>query len=154
MRIEAPVRAVREATQHYAHPPERVFPMLCPVREADWVEGWDPDVVWTGSGRVEAGCVWIMDSGDGSAIWTTVEHDPATWRVRFVKVVPEITSCDIAIRLESDDAGGCHAQLRYVHTALGPRGRELVTHFTASHFAEFSTSWQRALANYLDSTNQ
>jgi hypothetical protein len=33
-------RITHEYTQNNVAPPEKVFPLLCPVREADWVPGW------------------------------------------------------------------------------------------------------------------
>jgi hypothetical protein len=33
-------RVVHEYKQHNVAPPEKVFPLLCPVREGDWAPGW------------------------------------------------------------------------------------------------------------------
>jgi hypothetical protein len=57
--IRKPTRATRTFTQKLAAPPERVFPLLCPIREADWLEGWDPLVVFTNSGVAEPACVFM-----------------------------------------------------------------------------------------------
>ena len=50
MIVEKPTRAIRTYVQDLAAPPERVFPLLCPVRETEWVEGWDPLFVASASG--------------------------------------------------------------------------------------------------------
>jgi hypothetical protein len=42
MNIQPPARAVHTYVQRLVAGPERVFPLLCPVREADWIEGWNP----------------------------------------------------------------------------------------------------------------
>ena len=42
MEIKAPNRITRAYDQHLAAEPARVFPLLCPVRELDWIEGWCP----------------------------------------------------------------------------------------------------------------
>jgi hypothetical protein len=33
-------RITRRHTQHIEAPPEHVFPLLCPVGEEDWLDGW------------------------------------------------------------------------------------------------------------------
>jgi hypothetical protein len=59
VQIREPVRVTRTYTQRLQAPPERVFPLLCPVREADWLERWDPAFVVTASGFVEPDCVFV-----------------------------------------------------------------------------------------------
>ena len=63
MKIDKPTRATRTFVQKLVAPPERVFPLLCPVREADWLDGWDPLAVYTDSGIAEPGCVFITKAG-------------------------------------------------------------------------------------------
>src|SRR5687767_1583920 len=45
MRIAAPNRVAHTYTQSLLGDPASVFPLLCPVREADWIDGWDPVLV-------------------------------------------------------------------------------------------------------------
>ena len=42
MNITKPKRVTRTYTQQLVAEPSAVFPLLCPVREADWIDGWDP----------------------------------------------------------------------------------------------------------------
>ena len=43
-------QAVERARAEVAAAPERVFPLLCPVREGDWIAGWkaeySPRIFW------------------------------------------------------------------------------------------------------------
>ena len=34
-----------------AAPPEKIFPLLCPVREKEWIPGWHAETVYLASGR-------------------------------------------------------------------------------------------------------
>lgn len=54
-------RITRHYTQRIEAPPARVFPLLCPVREADWLEGWGEivEMVHSDSGLAEDGCVFL-----------------------------------------------------------------------------------------------
>ena len=38
-------------------PPEVVFPLLCPVREYEWLEDWTCEMVFSESGVAEEDCV-------------------------------------------------------------------------------------------------
>ena len=67
MRIEKPNRVTRTYTQQLVAEPSKVFPLLCPVREADWVDGWDPLVVLTQSGVAEPECVFVTEARPSDA---------------------------------------------------------------------------------------
>jgi hypothetical protein len=42
MRTVKPNRVTRTYAQHLTAAPEAAFPLSCPVREADWIQGRDP----------------------------------------------------------------------------------------------------------------
>ena len=54
-------RTVRSYTQRIEAPPDSVFPLLCPVREAEWLAGWSEvlEMVHSDSGLAEDGCVFM-----------------------------------------------------------------------------------------------
>ena len=57
-------RITHEYTQTNAAPPSAVFPLLCPVRETDWVPGWQYRMIYSLSG-MEAGCVFATPNLNG-----------------------------------------------------------------------------------------
>ena len=57
-------RVTHQFTQTNFAPPETVFPLLCPVREADWVPGWQYRLIYSKSGVAEAGCVFITEENN------------------------------------------------------------------------------------------
>ena len=77
MKIVKPVRATRSCTQRLVAGPEDVFPLLCPVREADWIEGWDPPLVVSSSGVAEVDCVFTTSAKPTDAVWYITRHEPA-----------------------------------------------------------------------------
>jgi hypothetical protein len=54
-------RVAHEYTQTNPAAPERVFPLLCPVREADWIPGWRYKLIYSESGVAELGCVFTTE---------------------------------------------------------------------------------------------
>src|SRR5207248_4611923 len=79
MRIAKPNRATHTFRQKLCAPPARVFPLLCPVRETDWADGWLPDVVISSSGIAEGDCIFITPDKPGKAIWYVTHHEPQNW---------------------------------------------------------------------------
>ena len=92
-----PIRASRTYTQHLAATPENVFPLLCPVREKDWIEDWNPVVVISQTGIAESDCVFITPASPDDAIWYITRHEPANGFVEMVKITPQITACKLSI---------------------------------------------------------
>ena len=120
-------RRSRRHDVRLAADPDAVFPLLCPTREHDWIPTWRCEVVWSGTGYAELDGFFRTDvAGEGPALWVTVEHDPATRRVTFLRVVGGM---DLVVRYAlrvSADEGGSRLELEQVLTALTPAGRGLL----------------------------
>ncbi len=67
MRIAKPNRATHTYRQKLCAAPARVFPLLCPVRETEWADGWLPDLVISSSGIAERDCIFITPDKPGKA---------------------------------------------------------------------------------------
>ena len=71
------VRVSHEYTQTNEAPPDKVFPLLCPVREADWVPGWKYNLIYSESGVAEDGCVFSTPNDGGpDTTWMVTRYDP------------------------------------------------------------------------------
>lgn len=83
--------AIHKAVRHEATiraPVDQVFPLLCPVREYEWIDGWRCELVYSRSGFAEKGAVFTTDfRAEGPSIWTVsrYERDRA---IEFVVVFP------------------------------------------------------------------
>ena len=148
MDLEKPQRTTLTYTQQLVGSAEKVFPLLCPVNEAKWLEGWNPFLVLSNSGVAELDCVFITPSAHHNAIWTIIEHDPKNFHVAFLKVTPEHTVGRITIKL-TPTPRGCLADVTYSYTAIGDDGVKFISEFTAQHYQEFMKSWEHTLNHYL-----
>lgn len=146
MHITTPNRAVRTYTQQLIGTPEQVLPLLCPVREADWIEGWDPHLVISESGLAEPDCVFTTDAENTEAVWYVTRHRPGF--VEMLKITPGVTACRLTIEL-AEAAHGCDATVTYAHTSLGPAGDEFVAGFSAEYYEGFVREWEARLNHYL-----
>lgn len=148
MKVVKPNRATRTYTQHLVAPPRAVFPLLCPVREADWIEGWDPPLVVSASGVAEPDCTFTTAAEPIDAVWYITRHEPELGFVEMLKITPTVTACRLSIQLRPVP-GGCTADITYSHTSLGRRGDEFVAGFTEDFYREFMRDWESRLNHYL-----
>ena len=148
MKIVSPNRVTRTYTQHLIAPMEAVFPLLCPVREVDWISDWDPALVVSASGVAEPDCVFVTAAQPRDAIWYITRHEPQAGFVEMLKITPEVTACKLTIQLHPT-ATGCAADITYTHTSLGPRGDELVASFTEDHYRRFMQEWEAQVNHYV-----
>lgn len=147
MNVQEPLRVDRSHTQRLCAPAEEVFPLLCPVREADWIEGWEPEVVLTTSGVAEDGCVFVTHDDGRRAVWTVTEHDPPH-AIGFVKVESPVVT-RIRIDLEGMDEGTTAATVTYTFTALSAEGAPIVHSWTKDRYRGFMEDWEGRLNHYL-----
>lgn len=150
MKLEKPHRVSHTYTQQLVAPPARVFPLLCPVRESEWLERWDPRLVVTQSGVGEPDCVFVTDSGVNApeAIWYITRHEPANSLLEMIKITPGLTACRLQIQVRAVPAGS-EADVSYSHTSLGPKGDDDVASFTAAYYEQFMRDWQDRMNYFL-----
>lgn len=149
MDIRTPVRTRHSYTQRFDAPPDAVFPLLCPVREVEWVEGWMPRLVIAESGVAERDCVFVMPEGDGEATWVITEHEPAEGRVEMLKLVPGRLVVRLHVVVRPGAGGGSEADVTYTYTALDAAGEAYVASRTPEAYVAFMREWERALGDHL-----
>ena len=112
-----PVRALRMVvdfeSEHRA-PREVVFPLLCPVREYDWIEDWRCQVLYSDSGVAEDDCLFVTDF-DGRSTWVVTAYEPPA-RIEFCIFNEREVVARLKIRLEAAEGGGCRLRWRRIYT--------------------------------------
>jgi hypothetical protein len=148
VRITKPYRATHTYRQRLHAAPAKVFPLLCPVREAEWAEGWSPELVISSSGFAERDGIFITSDEPGTAIWYITRHEPEHWHVEMLKILPGVTACRLNIQL-SENGNECFADITYSHTSLGPAGDKFVAKFKTDYYQKFMQAWEKALNHFL-----
>lgn len=127
MDTTAPARLVVDLELTFAGTPEQVFPLLCPVREYDWIPDWSCTMVHSVSGVAELGCLFTRERGE---TWITTRYEPPT-RIDYTVVLPGLTVRTLAFELTASGPRATSAALRTTATALGPDGVGEVHGWTA-----------------------
>jgi hypothetical protein len=143
-----PLRIAHEFTQRNLAPPEQVFPLLCPVREAEWIPGWRCRLIHSTTGLAELGCIFATPNPDGTEkLWVISEYEPPR-RIAFVWVWPEMVATLVSVELRAE---GVHTEalVRYTYTGLSQAGNGEVQTYSRSWFEEKMTSWEAAINHFL-----
>ena len=150
MQITHPVRVRRSYTQKLRAKPADVFPLLCPVREREWAEGWDPLTVYSTSGFAEYDCIFTTGQDSPESIWVITEFDPVRHRLEIVKVSPGMTVGRMTIDLSEDESENTNAEVVYQYTAISPEGEQFVKDYSQEFFDGFMQFSESALNSFLD----
>lgn len=143
-------RAVREYVRDLDAPRERVFPLLCPVREYEWIEPWRCDLVYAASGVAEAGCVFRTDfPGDcGPEVWVVSRYAPPA-AIEFVRVGPHRT-VKMEIELSELPDGRTRTRWWNEHTGLDAAGNAWIAGNTDADYVRDMKVLLDMLAHFLD----
>jgi hypothetical protein len=143
-------RITHEFTQTNDAPPEKVFTLLCPVREADWVPGWEYRLIYSESGVAEDGCVFLTPNVAGpETVWMVTHYDPAAYTIAYAWVEPGMIATQLRISLSPTPDGKTSARIRYLYTGLSPAGNAELERYTPEWFRSKMESWQRNINHYL-----
>jgi hypothetical protein len=143
-------RISHEYTQTNDAPPVKVFPLLCPVREADWVPGWKYRVIYSKSGVAEDGCVFTTpNEGGPETVWIVTHYDPAAFTIAFAWVQPGMIATQLRISLAAAPEGKTSAHIHYFYTGLSAAGNVEIDSFTPEWFRTKMQDWEKAMNHYL-----
>ncbi len=144
-------RAVRTYRQTINAKPEVVFPLLCPVREAEWLDGWDYRMIYSGSGLVEDGAVFSTSTaGEEDTVWVVTRHDPAARCVEFARFTPHSRTCLLKIAVSALGDDRSHVDISYTYTSIGTAGSRFIESWSEQEFLDAVTFWEASMNHFLE----
>jgi hypothetical protein len=97
---------------------EKVFSLLCPVREYEWIQGWSCNLKYSDSGTAEKGAVFTTDfRAEGHSVWTVSRYEPNE-AIEFVVVFPGSHVMTIAVALAALETGRTRLLWTCTYTSL------------------------------------
>ena len=131
--------------------PARVFDLLCPVKEAEWLEGWDYTLLHSESGLAEEGCVFLSrQEGEKDTIWMITKRDVQNREIQFVRATPESRIARLTIAVGEKAANLSQVKITYVITALCEEGNTFLETFTQENFETAMKFWEASMNYYLE----
>ncbi len=131
-------------------PVEKVFPLLCPVREKEWLDGWDYTMIHSRSGRIEQDCVFTTPNAGGpDTVWQVTQYDRHGHVIEFLRVTPQEDVVKINIRLEARDTRTTRTYISYRYTALNEEQNLFIKEELEKQFTTAMDWWEKAINHYL-----
>lgn len=125
-----------------------VFPLLCPVREYEWIEWWRATLLHSLSGLAEQDCVFTSTvlEAVGQEVWTCSRYEPPQ-RIDYIRVG---RSTVIRLELTLAPAGpGTALTALMVVSALDEAGDAIVADFAKHGCEGYFKPGALMLAHYL-----
>ena len=141
-------RITREFETELPAKPEDVFPLLCPVKEYDWIPEWRCEMLYSESGVAELGCVFTTDFGDsyGLETWVVSNYEPAI-RICFVRTGRmRTTRYEILLKSHGD---GSIIIWRQEITGMNRQGDKLIEGYTEDAFRAIMEPLNSLLKHFL-----
>jgi len=130
--------------------PEVVFPLLCPVREAKWLDGWEYAMVYSVSGSIEQGAVFTTPrAGEEKTVWVVTRHDTEERLVGFTRFTPRASVCVLTIEVAPFGDGHSHVDVCYTYTSIAPEGNRFLDAWSDELFLDAVTFWERSMNHFL-----
>jgi len=134
--------------------PDQVFPLICPVREAEWLEDWDFKMIYSQTGLAEEGAVFSTSyAGEEDTIWIITKHDPIKHEVVFVRVTPASRASILTVGIKEKDERSSYVDITYTYTAITDAGNTFIDNYTEEFFQRNMKHWEKSMNFFLETGN-
>ncbi len=144
-------RRILERTISISADPDTIFPLLCPVREGEWLEGWVGRPIFASSGVAELDGVYATGhAGEPDTLWVVTRFEPARHEIDFVYVLPGKQVVHLGIKVARLEPQRSSLSVRYVRTGTSDQGNLAIEKLgTSNEFEAMMTDWERSMNHFL-----
>ena len=132
--------------------PDKVFPLLCPKREYEWIPTWDCEIIHSKSGFAELDCIFTTNfPGDGKETWI-VDRYEKNKEIQFIRC-SESRAIRYSISLTENNNGTSTAIWEQTITALNSAGNNYIENFDNEGFSTKIKMLEKLLNHFLETGN-
>jgi hypothetical protein len=142
-------RVVRRGEVPVPLPVDEAFSLFTALGEREWVEGWEPEVVWPAGGDLEEDQVWITRQDGAETLWAVARLQRDRHAVEYLRFRPSLDVARVSVDCRPQPDGAV-AEVTYTYTALSPEGERCLEALTEEAYGERMRSWERAIREALD----
>ena len=130
--------------------PEEVFPLLCPVREYEWIPGWSCLMRYSESGVAEKNAVFeTTEMMHRKVLWTTVTYEPDRF-IEYLLIMGRDALVRLSITLAEDTPGMTQVTWCMLFTVMSRLASRLVPDaFSEANFQAMMEKRQGELNRFL-----
>lgn len=122
-------RVVQEITMEYSYSPEEIFPLLCPVREYEWMASWKGTIAYTDSGFAEKYVIFYHSIPFPlifeKAYWIATQYNPPEY-LQWCVTVPGLFIIVIDEKMTALEGSKTVIDYIYTVTALSETGNKMI----------------------------
>lgn len=142
---------VRTGILHAKAPIERVFPLLCPKREEEWIPGWECETIWSMSGCNEEGAIFRTTKPYGTELyWTTLRYEVRNGIVDFLIAAPHLYMFRFTLTIGAGSGGVLGITFTQVFTSISNEGNAFLERYKMEDFGEKLRNLEAFLNRYLE----
>jgi hypothetical protein len=143
-------RTIKSYTMKLNGTPDVVFPLLCPVREYEWIETWQCEMIYTKSGFAELDCIFKTNFPyEGpEEIWVVSKYEPPHL-IEFART-NSLKSNRYSIELVPQNNGLTKAAWQQIITGLNDAGDIFVTEYQDEAYKKRMQRLEKMLNYFLD----
>ncbi|SMC32155.1 hypothetical protein [Sporomusa malonica] len=146
-------RLIKRHTMRIGAAVDIVYPLLCPEREKEWVDGWSYEMIYSQSGFAEHGCVWKTNfPEEGEAFWVMVKNNPPC-EGTYVKFVPGLMVTELSFVLTNTQSNCTLIDATYTFTGLTEQGNQLIDMTLPTSCEQKLVGLERSLDDYVRKGN-
>jgi hypothetical protein len=150
-----PVRIKRSAALTVQGKIENVFPLFGPIREKEWAEGWEPEILYrSGDVLVEEHMIFQTNgqAGEGKYLWTITQYQP---KIHLIEYTVSTQERIWFIRVQCEPVQETTAvTVSYTYTGLTEAGNRQNEQALKRMFAHDLKDWEEAINYYLKTGKQ
>jgi Polyketide cyclase / dehydrase and lipid transport len=144
----------KRTERSFSHPveatPEEIFPLLCPQRELEWLDGWEYSEVYLETGFSEYNGVFqttlTLKSGQ-TATWMVTNYEPPN-RIGFAIFTPGSHLQKLDIVVEPAEKSGSKLTWTRTYTGLSEEGNALAEEIVGDPFTQMMSFIAHSLMHF------
>lgn len=128
--------------------PEKIFPLLCPVLEYDWIPWWRAELVHTVSGVAELNCIFRTHSGPPAGLtWICTRYEPNR-HIEYTCFAPDKLIVRLTIVLTPTDSG---TRMEWTRDwfSLGEAGDAAINQLSDADYQAMMSRHEKEMEYYL-----
>ena len=128
--------------------PDKIFPLLCPKKEYDWIESWKCDIIFSNSGFAELDCVFVTGLPEDTKETWIVDIFDKDKKIQFARFSGS-RIIRHSISLTDNNNGTTTAKWEQTITSLNSEGNLYIEKFFKIEFEKRIKALEKMLNYYL-----
>jgi hypothetical protein len=131
---------------------DKVFPLFGPIKEKEWADGWNPEVIYSTSNLVEEKMVFTSKAifpDEPDYTWVISKFQPESAFIEYLVFTQE-RFWIILVKCAGKSEETTIAKITYTYTGLTENGNSLNELALEKMYSQDLRDWEKAINYYLE----